>query len=254
MLSREMQTKLAARYVGDVGDVQVKKAFESFDRRRARAMVLGGFQSNQEAFEVGADASSAVVFVDIAGFSTKIEGLSPRAVRDFLDTFYATAIPIIYENRGVIDRIVGDGIIAVYSEFFDSTMTLATAENLAFATAEGVITKLSGTMCESKAAIAAGNLLYCKTGLADFYEDLTVVGHPMTEVYRLEGAASVNQLVVLEGTRTAQKLREAVASRKRREAAGEKLKPAKWFVSDLKRELQGMGEVTIVRETYGKDA
>lgn len=139
-------------------------------------------------------ADAVVMFVDIAGFSQTIKGWDPLKVRTYLAKFYTVAIKAIDDHQGLIDRIVGDGIVAVFSQFLDSA--LQNPADQALTTAEYIITQLRGTICESKAAIGCGQVLFCNTGLAGVYTDYTVLGAPLTHVYRMEEQAKRNQILV----------------------------------------------------------
>jgi len=44
-------------------------------------------------------------------------------------------------------------------------------------------------------ALSHGEVLFCKTGLEGVYTDYTVLGNPLTHVYRIEEIAAANQIV-----------------------------------------------------------
>jgi len=57
-----------------------------------------------------------VVFWDISGFSTLCKNLNdyPEAIVYFLREYFAKAIRIIKNNQGVLDKFIGDGILAYF--------------------------------------------------------------------------------------------------------------------------------------------
>src|SRR5258707_271414 len=112
MLNQKIQEQLAKR---DGGERLTKMVKEAFDQRLTRAL--------KEEFKEEREAYAAVAFADIAGFSSTVVGWTATQVRTFLDDYYAAAIPPIYDSEGVIDRIVGDGILSVYSEYFDPAIS-----------------------------------------------------------------------------------------------------------------------------------
>ena len=137
MLNEDIQQRLAKRYGGAPLQKMVKEAFDK--ERIVKAL--------KEPFEKETAAFSAITFMDIAGFSSKVAGMDAAKTRAFLDEFYKAAIPKIYQHHGHIDRIVGDGILAVYSPHLspDELKTRMDAETAAMDAAEKLITDLHGT-------------------------------------------------------------------------------------------------------------
>lgn len=186
MLTRGQQTQLVAQVLaGERRDVAAATQTDAMNVKKA-------FGPDVPAVEGPGDA--VVMFVDIAGFSGRVRGLPPVKVRQYLSKFYAKAIKVIDDHQGLIDRIIGDGIVAVFSQTL--APDLKDAAGKALKSAETIIADLNGTECESKAAISCGSVLFCKTGLEGVYTDYTVLGSPLTHVYRMEELAKANQVVV----------------------------------------------------------
>lgn len=141
---------------------------------------------------------SCVAYIDIAGFSTKIQGWSTRDIKTYLDAYYNSVMPIISAYNGEIDRIMGDGIIVVFSEVFGIFKNTKDAISHCVMCCAKCIEKLHDTEFAVKAAIGDGNLYFCVTGVEDIYEDLTCIGHPLTIAHRLENVADVNQILYLK--------------------------------------------------------
>lgn len=184
---------------------------------------------------------SVVVFLDIAGFSNKVENLTPEETRNFLDEYYKLVIPIITDRGGKIDRIAGDGILFVHTNYFGGTKPQLQLQHEAWETAETIIKKLSKTRFECKAALADGELIYCKAGLARIYEDFTIVGQAITLAYRLEDHARKNQIILPEEMTIARNSREHM------ENADNSKDEAEWIVMPpVIMTLKGIGSI----ETY----
>ena len=60
-----------------------------------------------------------IVFWDIRGFTAVTESLIkyPTLVSDFLKDFFNNAANIIRDNNGVLDKFIGDGIMAIFGAF-----------------------------------------------------------------------------------------------------------------------------------------
>lgn len=141
-------------------------------------------------FELGSPADVALVFIDVCGFSTKFSGLTGKEVSQYFDAYYNLVIPLIYEYNGEIDKIIGDGIIAVFGPPFSNE---SIGENIRKANkcAKAIIERTSNTRFESKIAFHSGTVNYFKnkTGL---YNEFTMIGKPLTELFRLETISEDN--------------------------------------------------------------
>jgi len=57
-----------------------------------------------------------VVFVDLRAFSTRAEQQSPAATFEFLNQFFAAIVPAIHDAGGVVDKYLGDGLMALFPD------------------------------------------------------------------------------------------------------------------------------------------
>lgn len=55
-----------------------------------------------------------VVFADLWGFTSIAERLSPQETFAFLNDFFAALVPAIHAHGGVVDKYMGDGIMALF--------------------------------------------------------------------------------------------------------------------------------------------
>ena len=56
-----------------------------------------------------------VLFTDVRGFTTISEGLSPGDLADLMNAYLTPMTKIIHENRGTIDKYIGDAIMAFWN-------------------------------------------------------------------------------------------------------------------------------------------
>ena len=128
--------------------------------------------------------SLALLFVDITSFSTYTSSLSSIEITAILDQYYQDVLPIIYKHNGEVEKIMGDGIVAVFGPPFTKGTQkdlLNAAENCA---AEMIMSRYSAKY-PLKVALHYGNLVYYhnkNTSVDEFY----ALGKPMTELFRLE--------------------------------------------------------------------
>jgi class 3 adenylate cyclase len=191
--------------------------------------------------ETDKEAYSAVVYVDIAGFSAATANMSAAQVRKFLDGYYQRAIVPLIDSGGRIDRIAGDGIIAVFSTVFEPHQDRADVENAAFDVARKLVRELSSTAYAAKAAIATGDLLFCKTGVARMWEEITVIGTPLTELYRIEESAQRDEVVLRAGSALGRRFIELVRQEEdARALEGRRINGPHWLVNERDRVLRGL--------------
>jgi class 3 adenylate cyclase len=61
----------------------------------------------------------AVMFVDLKGFTSFSEEMEPEDVVILLNRFFSYMIPIIFRYKGTLDKLIGDGIMAVFGSPID---------------------------------------------------------------------------------------------------------------------------------------
>lgn len=62
----------------------------------------------------GSSEVLSVLFADVMHFTTICEGLTPKQIRDMLNRYFTPMTRIILENKGTIDKYVGDMIMAFW--------------------------------------------------------------------------------------------------------------------------------------------
>jgi class 3 adenylate cyclase len=142
-------------------------------------------------------ADAYVAFVDIYQFSSKIKDKSIEEVQAYLEEYYGNIIPIIKEYGGQIDKIIGDGIVVVFSDAFNLNYINGVGKScLDFC--KKCVERLNGEKYAVKAAIGSGKLFFAKTIVEKAYEEYSCIGHPMTVAFRLENEAKKNQVLIFE--------------------------------------------------------
>ncbi len=66
-----------------------------------------------------------ILSMDIRSFTKRSENLSPQAVFDFLNKYFATIVPIIRTHNGIILKYLGDGFFALFPDGVDSAVECA---------------------------------------------------------------------------------------------------------------------------------
>jgi len=66
-----------------------------------------------------------VVFVDLRSFTARAEQQSPAATFQFLNQFFAAIVPAIHDAGGVVDKYLGDGLMALFPDTSASAVQAA---------------------------------------------------------------------------------------------------------------------------------
>lgn len=125
----------------------------------------------------------AVVFMDVRNFTALSEDLSAQDTFDTINTLFSAAIPIIHNHGGIIDKFIGDAIMAIFPDEPDAAI-LAVNE---------ILTSIPGlslpASVEGELHVGAGiNSGFVILGALGNYErmDITVIGDAVNLASRLE--------------------------------------------------------------------
>lgn len=143
-------------------------------------------------FEDQKSATVVMLFVDITNFSNICKSFSNSLLASYLDHYYDAVIPIIYRHGGEVEKIIGDGIIAVFGQPFLDIGHDGLLEK-ADLCAKDIIIDLEKSHREVKIAYHEGTIMYYKNKTLN-YPEYTMIGKPLTELFRLESVAKNNSI------------------------------------------------------------
>jgi class 3 adenylate cyclase len=146
-------------------------------------------------------AMVTVMFVDIRGFTTFADRATAREAADFLDEFFAVALPVVPAHGGHVNKLLGDGLLAVFGapDPCPDHADQALAAGRAMLTAVG---ERMGGRCEIGIGLNSGLVLVGTIG-GPGYTELGVIGDPVNVASRVESAARDlgEPLLLTEATR-----------------------------------------------------
>lgn len=147
-------------------------------------------------FETNTKENVSIIFIDITNFSTRFAGRTTNEIKTILDEYYNAAIPIIYDYDGEIEKLIGDGIIAVFGKPFSELSTDRLFQK-GVECSKALVKRFKNTIKEVKVAFHFGEVMYYKTG-SDLYEEYTMIGNTLTELFRLESVSENNSVNFFE--------------------------------------------------------
>lgn len=111
-------TRVATGYLTE--RVRKRKILSVFRTYMAPQVVDELGRSGNYRIELGGrDREIAVLFVDIRGFTSMSEGLSPEKVVGILNRYLGMVTEAIFRNDGTLDKFIGDAVMAVYNAPLD---------------------------------------------------------------------------------------------------------------------------------------
>lgn len=144
----------------------------------------------------GQDADIGVLFADIRGFTTLTEQMPPAELRALLARFYKAATDVLIDADAVIDKLAGDGVMALFVPFVTGehfvTKLMLGAEALLRAVGYGTP---EGAWCPLGVGIDAGTAFIGNVGSGEV-KDFTAIGDVVNTASRLQGQAGAGQIIM----------------------------------------------------------
>jgi class 3 adenylate cyclase/hemerythrin superfamily protein len=157
-----------------------------------------------------------VLFCDMKGFTRLSEGMTPQGLVKVMNHFLSAMSEQVRSNHGVIDKYIGDAVMAYWGPPFTENGEDARLACLAAIGMLGRIAALrtelpellgvraAGAECDVRIGIATGEVLVGSIG-SEFMMSYTVMGDSVNLASRLEGAnkAYGSRCLISEATMTA---------------------------------------------------
>lgn len=137
----------------------------------------------------GEEVHAAVLFADIRGFTSISEQLSPRETVSLLNDFFSEVVPVVFEHNGLIDKYIGDAVMAVFGVPVPTAQAADQAVRAACAILRRVEMLRPGALPRGKLAIGIG--IHCGpviSGNIGCLErmDYTVIGDTVNAASRIQ--------------------------------------------------------------------
>ncbi|WP_160299194.1 adenylate/guanylate cyclase domain-containing protein [Sphingomonas sp. SRS2] len=142
---------------------------------------------------IGKDQTVSILFSDVRGFTTIAEQIGARETVAMLNSYFTEMVDVIFEHKGILDKYIGDAIMALFGAPFAGDND---ADN-AIATANQMMVELKALNLKRTAAnekpidiglgVSTGNVIVGNIGSIKRME-YTVIGDSVNLASRLEGA------------------------------------------------------------------
>ncbi len=182
---------------------QVQKEVEtraSLSRFLSQAAVEEVLSGRLKVNMAGQSAEVTVLFADIRGFTTMSSHMPPEEVVRFLNVFFGEAVDAVEHNGGVVDKFIGDCVMAVWgtvkSREDDARKAIAAALEIVERARK---IRVNGAPLEIGVGLHTGPAVVGAIGAAR-RQDYTAIGATVNLAARLCGIAHSGQVLVTSDT------------------------------------------------------
>jgi class 3 adenylate cyclase len=173
-----------------------KQLVDEISRNREQKLALGGKNVNL-----------TILFSDIQGFTRLSENMASQQVISFLNTYMTAMTTIIEEEGGIIDKFIGDGIMAVFtptSEDDNHALRAVRAgmrmqKQLYSLRQEWATSRPELAGMQIRVGVNTGEVVSGNIG-SETRMDYTVVGDNVNVASRLESVSRAGEVCISEST------------------------------------------------------
>ncbi|MEW6128359.1 MAG: adenylate/guanylate cyclase domain-containing protein [Acidobacteriota bacterium] len=168
--------------------------------------VVNEILASPDAFSLGGKNQIAtILFSDIRGFTTMSENLPPESLIKMLNQYFSAMTPIVFRHQGLLDKYIGDGIMALFGVPYELENSAISAVQTAIEMQQA----MRGLNEEFRQSgfppiaigigINTGKVTVGYTG-SEQRADYTAIGDAVNLSARLEKEAKPNQIIVSHST------------------------------------------------------
>jgi adenylate cyclase len=177
---------------------QIRQSVENAQQRDHAISVFGQHVSPaiaqrllQQNLDIeGETRDACVMFLDIRGFSRITADKTPHEIMLYLNTLFGELIDVVNANHGIVNKFLGDGLMAVFGAPADDSERIPHAYNAARAILERIeLLNRSGAIPPTQVGIGlhAGQLITGNVGTQE-RKEYTLIGETVNLAARIEQA------------------------------------------------------------------
>ena len=208
-----------------IGELRAKVRIQETFGRYLDPRIVAGLIDRPELTRAGGDRRvMTVLFCDMKGFTSLSEGMTPSGMLTVLNEYLTIMSTAIREHNGIIDKYVGDAIMAFWGPPFNEAEEQARLACLAALTQVDRLTPFRKALPElmgirrglpdidMRIGIATGDVVVGNIG-SDVTKSYTVMGDTVNLASRLEGANKSYGTRILISETTARMTEGAIEAR-----------------------------------------
>jgi adenylate cyclase len=223
--SRDEIGHLTMSFNNMVGELRIKAQVRDMFGKYVDPRIVAGLLDHPEAIDPRASRREmTILFCDMQGFTSFSEGMTPAGLVTVLNRYLTVISEPVRRNNGIIDKYIGDAIMAFWGEPFTGADVQA---ELACFAALGQIAAVPGFQTELpdltgvrrgfpainiRVGIATGEVVVGSIG-SEMTRSYTVIGDTVNFASRIEGASKAYGTRILISEATQRLAAEAVETR-----------------------------------------
>jgi adenylate cyclase len=146
----------------------------------------------------GLTGEIGVLFADVRGFTSLAETMTPGEAAELLNRFYAVATDVLVEHDAIIDKLVGDEVMALFLPPIVGEDHLKRMVDAAEALLRGVgVGSPDGAWLPLGVGVAFGEAFVGNVGSGEV-KDFTALGDVVNTAARLQALAAPGTIVIAE--------------------------------------------------------
>ena len=176
-----------------IDDITQEKRLRATMARYMTAQVAEQVLAAGESVLGGRSQNVTILFADIKGFTAIAERLGPQQTVSMLNEYFTAMVEIVFEHHGILDKYIGDAIMAVFGAPFTSPRDADNAVKVAIAMQRALLEfnrrqqAVGLPPFEVRIGINSGDVVAGNIG-STRRMDYTVVGDGVNVAARLESA------------------------------------------------------------------
>jgi len=152
-----------------------------------------------KAHQVGAEVELTLLFADVRGSTTLAERVGPTEFHRLINRFYQVSTDILIETGALIDKLVGDEVVALYAPGIAgpdfAAKAVEAARKMVLATGHA---DAGGPWLPIGVGVHSGAVYVGAVGSSDGQSDITVLGDAANTAARLASQAGPGEILVSE--------------------------------------------------------
>ncbi len=208
----------------------VRRMFQKFVPKEVLEKIIHGSETGKAVLEEV--KTLTFLNIDVRGFSKISRKIGPQKTVFLLNSFFSVMGGIVFKHRGIVDKYLGDGFLALFGAPVSGTMDADNAVEAALEMKESVgkvnefLSRQLGVAIVIGISLHTGEAVVGNIGF-DMKMDYTVIGDSVNIVFRLQEMSKpvANSIVISEktclATRSRLKLKETGAAADLEEFIGE---------------------------------
>jgi class 3 adenylate cyclase len=196
------------------------QARQTLSRYMALPVVEALLRENADALG-GTEQDATILFADIRNFTTLTARQGARETVSFLNSYFGRMVEVVREHKGIVDKFLGDGLLAVFGVPFP----FAGKANQAVLAAEAMQAEVARLVWPGLAAdggkvrigigISSGTVIAGNVGSAERM-DYTVIGDPVNQAAKLQDISKKTGSAIVLTEATYSRLSPELQARYRR--------------------------------------